>query len=302
MRDVTPAQARRRDDVVQNILGAARQAIFSAAGVRLGHLGGPWRAFDNVGMLQTVYADTRASVLELRIGVRDAGLARPHVDDVLIAACGVARRGLHDQARSVDVTLRSARTASAELASWREAGYGDAFDAEDERVVYEAIAAQAAIIGPAQPAHPAVGHRSKRMFPGGHRHLLVQQILADGTTRWLAGRECLWWVLMHYVQSEVAAERLQETQDWLELARAEGLQADQVVPYLREVADRIAAHHYYVPVVRKLLERGLTTNHALVIDLARRFEADVARGTTAARAFFGLLQRANGVFRGHASR
>jgi hypothetical protein len=224
VREVTAAQQGQRDRLVVKIFGATRGQIHSRGGDRLGHRAGPWWAFDNTGLLELVYQDTRyIAFRELRLHARDGQLPRPHVDNILMGVCGLARRGFHPSAATVEQTLRSANDAASELARWRGAGFKEVFDTVDQRIVYETVAAQAPFAGPDGQVRLAVGNNAEHIFPGGPRHVFAQQILADGATRWLAGRECLWWGLMFFVQTEVDAGRLSAIERWRQLEQAEGI-------------------------------------------------------------------------------
>jgi hypothetical protein len=288
VQEVTPEQQGIRTQAVDHVLDSCRTSIQAKGGGRLDHRHGNWSPFDNTAMLDKVVAHTKDIALrELRVRSEGERLYRPHVDDLLIAACGLARRGFHVRAGMADRTLRAAHATVRELAQLRQESR-DSWDDADLRIVYEAIAAQTPTIGPDGLSRPAVGSSSRHIFPGGPRHLLAQQVLADAADRWPADRDGMWWALMWFVQGEVTAGRTAPLRAWHELAHAQ-FDPDRVLRFLEAFERRLTHQRYYLPLSQRLFAPGLEANRSFSASLREQFGQEAAARRSSGGAFHRLV-------------
>lgn len=200
MRDPTPHQAGLREQVVARIDTQTASQILKRGGDRFGHERGPWSPFDNTGSLQDLlHSITEVGARQLAVQ-NEPVLSAAHIDNMQVAGCALALRGLHGGRASAERTIASAHAGAALLERHRQGWSATAFDPADVRMVYEAVAAQAPRRGPDGVVRPSIGSRDPAIFPGGVHFELAQQLLADAGGCWPAQHDGLRWGLMWFLQ------------------------------------------------------------------------------------------------------
>jgi hypothetical protein len=291
MRDPTPRQAEWRRQVVARIYTRAASQVYERSGDRFGHDQGPWSPFDNTGSFQDLFR----AVME--IGTRqlaiqnDQALSAAHLDNVQIAACALAVRGLHNGRASFEATIASAHAGAAELESQREGLFRTAFDPADVRMVYEVVAGQAPRLGPDGVVRPSIGSGDPAIFPGGVQFELAQQLLADAVACWLAQRAGLRWGLMWFLQTEEEGERVEPVHAVSQLDRVQ-VDPERVRRFLQGFHHRLDTQQFYLRSSRRMFRAGQRLNRAVCDELGRSFDRCLDRGHSPAEAFHRIVLEA----------
>jgi hypothetical protein len=291
MRDTTPQQADWRRKVVERIFVRTSRKIFARSGDRFGHQQGPWSPFDNTGSFQDVFQSVTQIGTRLLAVQDEPVLAAAHIDNVRIAACALALRGLHSGRTSFSETIAHARAGAEELESQRRGVFARAFDLVDVRMVYEAVAGQAPRLGPDKVLRPSIGSPNDDIFPGGVRFELAQRLLADATASWPARPDGLRWALMWFLQTEIAERRTQPMRGIGDLDNA-WVERDRVLRFLSAFDNLLNTQQYFLPVSREMFRAGRRRNRTMCSELAHVFESALARGQSPGQALHRMVVEA----------
>ncbi len=291
MRDPTPHEATLRRQVVARIRARAVSHIFERSGDRYGHERGPWSPFDNTGSLQDLL-DAVTAIGTRQLAVQDQPLlSAAHVDNIHVAACALARRGLHGGRASARRTIASAHAGAAALERQRLRAFATAFDPADVRMVFEAVAAQAPRRGDDGVVRPSIGSSDAAIFPGGARFELAQQILADAAGSWPARRDGLRWGLMWFLQTEVEATRIEPVHAVGQLDNVQ-VEPDRVSRFLEGLQRRLDTQQYYLRSSRLTFRAGQKINRTVCGELHGSFERWLSHGRSPAQAFHRIVTEA----------
>jgi hypothetical protein len=297
MRDPTPHQTILRQQVVTRVRTHTASQIFDRSGDRLGHRPGPWSPFDNTGSFQ----DLLRSVTDIgtrQLAVQDEPvLAAAHLDNIQLAACALALRGLHDGHATFEGTIASAHAGVATLKSRLKGQFVTAFDPLDLRMLYEAVAGQAPRRESDGVLRPSIGWPSEDIFPGGVRFVLAQQLLADAAASWPARPDGLRWALMWFVQTEIAERRIEPIQEIAEVENAR-VEPERVPRFLDAFDKRLNTQQYYLPVSRTMFRAGQRRNRALCPGLRDSFESALTRRQSPGQALHRTVIEAERLARG----
>lgn len=297
MRDATPHQATLRQQVVARIQTQTSATILERGGDRLGHAPGPWAPFDNTGSFQDLFRSV-SGIGQRQLVVQDEPvLAATHIDNIQIAACALALRGLHDGRASVQRTIASARAGVAALEGRLLGAFATAFDPSDRRMLYEAVAGQAPRLGEDGVLRPSIGWPSEDIFPGGVRFVVAQQLLADAAASWRARPDGLWWALMWFVQTEIAERRIGPMHAIAEVENAR-VEPDRVRRFLDALDKRLDTEQYYLLVSRQMFRTGRRRNRALCPGLRDSFEFALTRRYSPGQALHRTVIEADRLARG----